>query len=92
MINVRSLYELNLIDFPFPGGESALHMASQGLTGLRTTSVFHIVVADRKLRIRLLYVRFIHNVNITTTKHRPLIRIVGYCELSQIQIELLPEV
>ena len=67
-------------------------MPRKGKTRLRRPNVLPIVVTDRELRIRPLLVTVLHHAYIAATKYRPLVRIVCYCKLGQIERELLPHV
>lgn len=88
----RSFHEMNFEDFPVLYSESSLHMARKGLTGLRITGILEVVVADWKLRIRLLHIRAIHNTNVAASENWTFVRVAGNGKLGQVQVELFPQV
>ena len=58
----------------------------------RTTNILSIIVTDRELRIRSLFVAVINDANITATEYRTFFRIISYSELSEIKVEFFTHI
>lgn len=67
-------------------------MASKCKARLRTTNVLSIIVADRKLCVRSLFIAVINNANITAAKYRAFIRVISNSKLSEIEVEFLTHI
>lgn len=59
-------------------------MACEREARLRRTNVFSVVVTDRELSVRSLFVTVVDDADIAATKNRTLVGVVGDCELGQI--------
>lgn len=87
----RSLEDY-LKDLPLLHQELALGVTREGETSVGGTHVLAVVIADGELRIASLFVRFVHNTDVATTKNWTLLRVVRNCELHQVQRELLSHI
>lgn len=67
-------------------------MASKCKARLRTTNILSIIVADRELCVRSLFITVINNANITATKYRAFIRVISNSKLSEIEVEFLTHI
>ena len=89
---IKSFSEGYLVDLPFFSGKSSLYMPSKSLTRLWIPGILEVVVADRKLGIRLLNIRCIYYANITTSKNGTFVWVTSDSELCQIEVEFLSKI
>lgn len=80
---MRSL-EVDLEHFPLLQQELALGVSSKRETWLRRSDIFSIVVTNRELCIWTLFVRVVHDADVTATENGSFVGVVGYGELSQV--------
>lgn len=91
-IKSLGLLKFDMEHFPLFCAEFSLRTAWKGYTRLIVTTVLEVVIANGKFGIRFLYVRFVNNANVTTTKNWSFVRVAGDGKLHKIELESLSHV
>jgi hypothetical protein len=67
-------------------------MTCKSLARFRVTSVFEIVVTYGEFGVRLFDVRIVDDADVAATENGAFVGVAGDRELSQVEVELLPQV